>query len=108
MLLCITNKLYADGVELEWVVPNDYNIIGYNLTMWTESGLSVTTKLNKVNTIKIDSLVKGKKYTFQITPIIKNGILGERSNYVICEIPMRKSNNIENVPKLKVKSTYNK
>jgi hypothetical protein len=95
---------YAVSIELEWHMKNDTNVTGYSFTMWTESGVAVTTKLGKINTVRINTLKEGKRYIFQITPLNENGPTGEKSNIVIYDVPPIRTLEIEGRPQLKIKS----
>lgn len=98
----------AASIELEWSMKDYSNITGYNLTMWTESGLVVTTKLGKINTVKIDTLTGGKRYIFQIIPLNMSGTKGEASNFIVYDVPSLKTNIIKNGPQLRLKLSNQK
>lgn len=102
-LLNISN--YAATVELEWKMKDDTNVVGYSFTMWTESGVAVTTKLGKINSVKVDTLKEGQRYVFQITPLTKYGSSGEKSNFIIYDVPSTKAVEINGKPVLKLKSS---
>lgn len=94
----------AASIELEWSMKDDSNVAGYSFTMWTESGVAVTTKLGKINTVKVDTLTEGKRYIFQITPLNVNGTGGEKSNFVVYDVPSSRTPEIKGRPQLKIKS----
>ena len=93
----------AASIELEWSMKDDSNVAGYKFTMWTESGVAVTTKLEKINTVKVDTLTEGKRYIFQITPLNANGTGGEKSNFVVYDVPSVRMSDIKGRPQLKIK-----
>ena len=94
----------AASIELEWSMKDESNVAGYSFTMWTESGVAVTTKLGKINTVKVDTLTEGKRYIFQITPLNVNGTGGEKSNFVVYDVPSSRTPEIKGRPQLKIKS----
>lgn len=93
----------AASIELEWSMKDESNVAGYSFTMWTESGVAVTTKLGKINTVKVDTLTEGKRYIFQITPLNVNGTGGEKSNFVVYDVPSVRTPDIKGRPQLKIK-----
>lgn len=102
-LLTISN--YAATVELEWKMKDDTNVVGYSFTVWMESGVAVTTKLGKINSVKIDTLKEGQRYVFQITPLTKYGASGEKSNFIIYDAPSTRAVEINGKPELRLKSS---
>lgn len=100
----ITVSSYAASVELEWRIKDDSKVTRYSVTMWTESGLSITYKIGKVNSVKIDTLNQGRTYWFQITPILVGELPGEKSNLIVYKVPESKLTDIQVKPELRVKS----
>lgn len=105
-ILCISSN--AASVELEWTMKDDSNVTGYSFTMWTESGIAVTTKLGKINSIKVNTLTTGCRYIFQITPLSSNGESGEKSNFIVYDVPSLKVPKITGRPQLKIKPNVSK
>lgn len=104
-VLFVSLSIQSASVELEWSCKNDSNIIEYILNFGTESGLVVTTKIQKTkyNTFKIDTLTEGKSYWFQITPITKSGAKGKPSNVVFYTVPTKPIDDRHSTPELRIK-----
>lgn len=100
-LFVISN--YAASIELEWHMKDDSNVAGYSFTMWTESGVAVTTKFGKINIVRINTLIEGKRYIFQITPLNVSGKAGEKSNFIIYDVPSIRHFDINDRPELKIR-----
>jgi hypothetical protein len=105
-ILCISSN--AASIELEWNMKDDTNVIGYSFTMWTESGVAVTTKLGKINSVKVDTLTERKRYIFQITPLNTSGGSGEKSNFIIYDVPSLRTPEIKGRPQLRIKPILSK
>ncbi len=102
--MLITVSSYAASVELEWRVKDDSKVMQYSVTMWTESGVSITYKVGKVNSVKVDTLNQGKTYWFQVTPILIGELPGEKSNLIVYKVPDSKLTDIQVKPELRVKT----
>jgi hypothetical protein len=100
--------LFAASIELEWTVPNDKNIKEYSISWWSDSGVAVTKVIEKSNRIRIDSLVDGKPYCFQITPIGFDGQYGQKSNIVYYKPVTQKVDALVVKPELKIKKINEK
>lgn len=96
-------KAKAASLELEWLVKNDINVFGYNLIYWSESGLSTSIKLGKINSVRIDTLSEGKSYWFQIIPYGMNGEKGTESNIIYYKVPLPHYVEPREKPMLKIK-----
>ena len=103
LLTLLTNIGYSASVELEWKMKDDSNVVEYSLTMWTESGLAVTTKLGNIKSVRIDTLSHGKTYLFQITPLSKSGSSGTPSDVIIYKVPPIRTEDVNGKPQLKIK-----
>lgn len=105
LVLFASLSIQSASVELEWNCKDETNIKEYSLNFGTESGLIVTTKVQKTrrNTFKIDTLTEGKSYWFQITPILKSGANGKPSKIIYYRVPFKLIDDSHSAPELRIK-----
>ncbi len=100
---------HAATIELEWVCKNDGNISEYSISYGKINGaLSVTTKVGKISSYKIDTLSEGESYWFRITPILASGGSGNPSNVITYKVPSRRVDDTHSTPQLRLKSSEKK
>lgn len=105
LALFVSLSIQSASVELEWFCKDDTNVKEYSLNFGTESGLVVTTKIQKTrrNTFKIDTLTEGKSYWFQITPILKSGANGKPSKVLYYRVPSIPIDDTHSAPELRIR-----
>lgn len=105
LALIASLSVQSASIELEWFCKNDSNIKEYSLSFGGESGLVVTTKVEKTkhNTFRIDTLTEGQLYWFQITPILKSGVNGKPSKVIHYRVPSKLIDDTHSAPELRIK-----
>ena len=101
--LLISISVQSASIELEWVCKDDSNISEYSLSYGMESGVIKTTKIGKINNVRIDTLTEGKLYWFQITPIIRPGVYGKPSNVIYYKVPSTIFDDRHSTPELRIR-----
>lgn len=105
-VLFVSLSLQSASVELEWICKDDSNIKEYSLSFGGESGLVVSTKIEKTkrNAFKIDTLTEGKLYWFQVTPILRSGVNGKPSKLIFYRVPSVLTDDRHSTPELRIKN----
>ena len=102
-MIIVLATLNAASIELEWKVPSDKYIKSYRVEYCSDTGVSVTIDVGKTTNYTINTLIEGKKYWFQVTPQLTNGLDGRKSNMIYYEVPVEKLQQYEIQPELKIK-----
>lgn len=107
LTLFISLSIQSASIELEWSCKDSVNITAYSLSFGGESGLIVTTTIENSNRniFKIDTLIEGQLYWFQITPILKSGANGKPSKKLYYRVPFKPVDDSHSAPELKIRKS---
>ena len=100
IVLSVSWTINAASLTLSWKVPQNTDIAGYYLDMWSDSGCGLGMNIGAVSTYTIETLLEGRTYTITIVPYDKDKNFGEPSKPIVYKVPFAQKNN--NLPKPKI------